>query len=662
MKKIAVYLHCDRSWDTTRDDRLQEDRVRRRNTSTRSTECPFRAVLRLQRVDDTWKLEVQNPDHNHGSTHMSTHPTLRRRVIKQFDEEIRWELRNGLKRSEVLALLQPTYPFIRPKDISNVINQIKFDLLAGRPSIQALLEELPKYGDWLFRYELNDDNSLKTLFGMHRTSIAMLRTNHWVLWMDCTYKTNRFRMPLLNIVGAASSGQTFHAAFAFLSNEKEESISFALECLQELYQKEGLTAPKTIFTDKDNASLNAIKRIFPHTASMLCLWHINKAIRKHGRPLILRQVRALVNSGQLTTEEAASEITKRWNKMLQRWIRVVYAESLIETQERWRQFKWQYSEPLFEDFLCYIDSYWLNEETSQRFLHCFTSKYLHLGEVSTSRNESAHWALKRGLRSSTCDLLAALLSFEVTIVRQFEEIQAVVTNQLLKRQLSAPSLVQAGILKDVSKYAIEKVMKLFKRFLPPGPDKPRVPETPCECDSVNTSGFPCIHLIHEYWRDGKSFTAAHFHSHYRLRESSTTPGFNDLALIGQPRVVLQNRGGQRAEGTSTRRLASAFEVADQQENAALARMARESRAATQETVSTQDTVTAQVEDIAEARAITGNSRGRGAKRGQSQGRGGRRGGGASRGRGRGRGAQRGRGRGRASVADTLSSDDILAGI
>ena len=39
--------------------------------------------------------------------------------------------------------------------------------------------------------------------------------------MDCTYKTNRFNMPLLSIIGITSLGTNFWVAFCFLRNEKE---------------------------------------------------------------------------------------------------------------------------------------------------------------------------------------------------------------------------------------------------------------------------------------------------------------------------------------------------------------------------------------------------------------------------------------------------------
>jgi hypothetical protein len=62
----------------------------------------------------------------------------------------------------------------------------------------------------------------------------MLRRYPYVLWMDCTYKTNIYKIPLLDIVGATSTGNSFYAGFAFIQNEREASYRLIFDCLQEL--------------------------------------------------------------------------------------------------------------------------------------------------------------------------------------------------------------------------------------------------------------------------------------------------------------------------------------------------------------------------------------------------------------------------------------------
>jgi hypothetical protein len=67
--------------------------------------------------------------------------------------------------------------------------------------------------------------------------------------MDCTYKTNRFRMPLLNICAVTGNKKTIQIALCFLSGEKEASYDWAIKCLRELMEKMGIQCPILVVTD-----------------------------------------------------------------------------------------------------------------------------------------------------------------------------------------------------------------------------------------------------------------------------------------------------------------------------------------------------------------------------------------------------------------------------
>ena len=47
--------------------------------------------------------------------------------------------------------------------------------------------------------------------------------------MDSTYKTNKYRLPLLEIVGMTSTECTFADAFAYMESERKEKFCWALE-------------------------------------------------------------------------------------------------------------------------------------------------------------------------------------------------------------------------------------------------------------------------------------------------------------------------------------------------------------------------------------------------------------------------------------------------
>jgi len=127
-------------------------------------------------------------------------------------------------------------------------------------------------GGYTFKVKLGDNGNLKALFFSKDNMLAFSCRYKYVFMMDCTYKTNRFGMPLLNIVGITSTFKTFNAGFAFLSAEKEEDYQWALEAFGSVVE------PKLIITDRELALMNAINSVFPNCIHLLSIWHINSNI------------------------------------------------------------------------------------------------------------------------------------------------------------------------------------------------------------------------------------------------------------------------------------------------------------------------------------------------------------------------------------------------
>lgn len=87
--------------------------------------------------------------------------------------------------------------------------------------------------------------------------------------MDATYKTNRYRMPLLDIAGVSATNRTYYVGFSFIKNEEETSYNFILSNLRSVLEQAGIALPRTILTDKERALINAIHTVFPSTDHML---------------------------------------------------------------------------------------------------------------------------------------------------------------------------------------------------------------------------------------------------------------------------------------------------------------------------------------------------------------------------------------------------------
>ncbi|XP_028106138.1 uncharacterized protein LOC114305252 [Camellia sinensis] len=105
------------------------------------------------------------------------------------------------------------------KTIYNVHHRNNVIEKVGRSQMQQLLGELEKY-NYTERHRCdNNTMTITNLFWARPVSSDLLRSFPKVLIMDCTYKTNRYRLPLLEIVGVTSTDMSFSVAFAYLQFE-----------------------------------------------------------------------------------------------------------------------------------------------------------------------------------------------------------------------------------------------------------------------------------------------------------------------------------------------------------------------------------------------------------------------------------------------------------
>lgn len=151
------------------------------------------------------------------------------------------------------------------KDVYNVRMQVRTKSLAGRTLIQALVATL-EAEDFFWKVETDSIGHITYLLFVTHQSRLMYKSYPEVLLLDCIYKTNKFIMPLLNIVGFAALNTTFHLRFAFIRGEQEENDEWALQQLK-MYLP---IAPKILLTDRELALMNAIDKAFPDAQNLLC--------------------------------------------------------------------------------------------------------------------------------------------------------------------------------------------------------------------------------------------------------------------------------------------------------------------------------------------------------------------------------------------------------
>lgn len=109
---------------------------------------------------------------------------------------------------------------------------------------------------------------------------AKLKANSEVLIIDCIYKSDKYCLPLLNVVETTYLNITFYAVFGFLLKQWIEDFILFLRILWILYKSLDLEDPKVIVTDRDTilmAVYSPIQQIY-FIYSKFYLWHINKYV------------------------------------------------------------------------------------------------------------------------------------------------------------------------------------------------------------------------------------------------------------------------------------------------------------------------------------------------------------------------------------------------
>jgi hypothetical protein len=213
----------------------------------------------------------------------------------------------------------PQVVYINSGTIYNQTTKARLEFLKGRSPIEALIEIVSR-DEYFSNYRMNG-LAVESLFFTHQDSVQICKRFSTVLLIDCTYKTNKFNMPLLNIVGITCTYQTFNCGFAFIDSENEDTFTWVLQQLAKI------VTPVIICTDRDLALMNAINVVLPQTKNLLCVWHINQNV--------------------LANCKKHFDNDDEWQKFLSAWSTIVYSPTVEEFHISLDLFKETYSTTQF---------------------------------------------------------------------------------------------------------------------------------------------------------------------------------------------------------------------------------------------------------------------------------------------------------------------------
>jgi hypothetical protein len=200
-RRIKAYYLCDRC---PPPPPAKEDRIR--DTATRGTSCSF-SVIALQISLTEWELKyrpgIQYNTHNHEPSHHPSAHSSHRQLSITAQNITQSFFKAGIQPRQTMTFLRQADPttLIQPRDLYNQNAAFRREIRQGKSSTEALIQHLQESRIKHSILKDPETRRLKGLFIACPESIEYLRNHHDVLLIDNNYKTNRFGLPLMDIIG-----------------------------------------------------------------------------------------------------------------------------------------------------------------------------------------------------------------------------------------------------------------------------------------------------------------------------------------------------------------------------------------------------------------------------------------------------------------------------
>jgi MULE transposase domain len=92
-----------------------------------------------------------------------------------------------------------------------------------------------------------------------------------ILVFDSTYRTNRYKIPLINIIDITPCNKSFFADSAFIFSERVLDFEYMFKTIKKIYNIAKLSYSTTFVTDGDPHVTTTMHRVFPEINYILCI-------------------------------------------------------------------------------------------------------------------------------------------------------------------------------------------------------------------------------------------------------------------------------------------------------------------------------------------------------------------------------------------------------
>ena len=377
-----------------------KDQEHRLHIFSRVTECSFECIAKLKNDEKNvsvnenqkiWSLMIKHDAHNYSSSLSAAH-SAQRKLTMTTDvlREIAKKQRKDSSTKQIMIDLRMNAneenSFFKTRDIYNAIAHLRKEELDSLTSTQTLMRDLSDNDKWFMKIEKNDLQRLQYLFFTSNFMQKLLIENLEVLIMNCIYKTNRYKMPLLIIIDVTNLNIFFYVDFCFMKDERFNDYVWALKTTKELYELLQLQSSIVILSNDDKTLAFVIIEIYDvdQMQHELCVWHIEKNVLEH------------VKKGKYF------DINEKFEIFMNRFKDIIYVSIVAILEERYNNLY----RDVDVDIVIYIEeTHW---DHRKKWAKYYIDKFLHFDNITISRDEKEHHVLKNRLQYSIDELLCQL--------------------------------------------------------------------------------------------------------------------------------------------------------------------------------------------------------------------------------------------------------------
>ncbi|XP_012842403.1 PREDICTED: uncharacterized protein LOC105962636 [Erythranthe guttata] len=167
--------------------------------------CPFKLIGTKSRFDELWLLTVIDGKHTHPQTLFPHRHGTTSHITPQQKARIQ-----ELKISHVKPMF--------------IMDRLRKD----DPIIQTSMKHVYRGYRYWHRVDSETSNAITDVMVAFPKSIKLLRLFVYVILMDCTYKTDKYKMTLLEMIGITPVGNNFMIVVAFMPHEGADTYEWTL--------------------------------------------------------------------------------------------------------------------------------------------------------------------------------------------------------------------------------------------------------------------------------------------------------------------------------------------------------------------------------------------------------------------------------------------------